>query len=94
MNHYTRRVGGEVIDLLDLNLPLLIGFENGLYDLRGGGTKRNLGDDKGLVIIGFSDTRPDLHRSAPFTIVVLGDINDTPRRKIGVKSEVFISQVR
>ena len=93
--HYdTGRVGGEVIDLLDLDLAFLVGFEDGLDDLRGGGAVGDLGDDERLIVVRLRDARAYLDRTAALAVVVAGHVNDTARREVGIQGELLLAQVR
>ena len=93
--HYdTSRLGREVINLLDLDLAFLVGFEDGLDDLRGGGAERYLGDDEGLVVVGFGDARAYLNRTAALAVVVASHVDDAARREVGEQRELLVTQVR
>ena len=92
--HDTRLIGGKVINLTNFNLSLLVRLKDGLDNLRSGGSERNLGDDKRLVVVRLLNTSTNLDGTASFTIVVLRYIDHAACREIGEKLKLFIAQVR
>ena len=94
MHDDTRLVCREIINLTNLNLAFLVGFEDGLDDFGSGGTEGDLGDNKCLIIIRLGDAGADLHHSSSFAVVIARDINDAARREIGEELERLIAQIR
>ena len=85
-------LGRIVVHLLDLDLALLVRFQYGIDHGRGRFPIRDLGDDQSLVV-DLAYFRPDLHRTAPLTVIVTGNINIAARLEIGIKRERLAPQV-
>ena len=62
-------LGSIVIDLLDLDLPLVIGCQDGIDDGIGGGPERYLGDDQ-CLLIDLADLCPGADLSPACPVIV------------------------
>lgn len=84
--------GRVVIDLANLYLALLGSLQYGVDERRGGLAIGNLGDGQRLVVH-FVDTGTHAHRTAAFTVVVAGHVDETARLEVGVEHEVLTLEV-
>ena len=74
-------LGGHIVNLLDVDLLLVLGFEDAVNDALGGLSVRNLRDgDGGLVH--FVDAGTHLDHAAATALVVLGAVCDTAGREV------------
>ena len=81
-------VGGVVVDVLDLDLALGVGGEDGLDERLGGHAVGQLGDGE-EVFGALLDLRADLHLAAALAVVVFGKIGGAAGREIGEDAEGF-----
>ena len=85
--------GGIILDPRDLDLPLVVGIDDGIHHPAGRCPKRNRANPKQL---GFHDlnlrTHPDF--SSPKSVTIVADINQSTGRKIGHEIKGFLSQDR
>ncbi len=75
--------GGVVIHLLHLNLPLLVGFENTVYQHISGDAIRHFGDDDSLALLIVVHTGADAEAPPLGGIVVLGHVDKSACREVG-----------
>ena len=92
MHHYVGLLGGVVINLAYLYLPLLESLEYGGYDHARGLTIRYLGYGEGLVVY-LLYLGPDFHHSAALAVVIAAHIYETSGGEIGIKRKFLPFQV-
>ena len=84
---------GVILHLADLDLALLVSFDDRLLDTFGCSRKRNLGDGQ-RALVDLRDTCSNLHRATAQTVIVARAIDQTSRRKVGQQGELLALQVR
>ncbi len=93
MQHNLHVFGGIVLDLLDLDLALVIGLNDGVNDTGGSRSKRNLRNDQRLFVV-YGNLGAASDTTTSFAVVVLREICNAPRRKIGVDLDPAAAEVR
>ena len=93
MQHNLHVLGRVVLDLLDLDLALVVGFDDGVNDTGRSRSKRNLRDDERLLVV-YGNLGAATDATAAFTVVVLREIGNAPRRKIREDLHLAAAEVR
>ena len=81
-----------VIDTANLNLALLVGFEDGVFDTLGSCRERYLGNCQS-ILIQLGNLCSHLHCATTQTIVIARYIYHTSRWEVGVELELLASQM-
>ena len=79
-------VGGHILYLLDFYLALVLGFENGLYEVLGVFAVGDFGDGDG-ALVDFFDFGAHLHPAAPLALHILRAVGRAAGREVGVELE-------
>ena len=85
-------VGGVVVDVLDLDLALGVGGEDGLDERLGGDAEGQLGDRE-QVFGALLDLGADLHLAAALAVVVFREIGGAAGGEVGEDAEGFSLEV-
>ena len=93
MHHDLHLVGRQVIHLFDLDLALLVGLDDRLFDRLRCCRERNFGDhERTLIHLRYSRTH--LHCATAQTIVISARIHQTSRREVGQQLKILPLQMR
>ena len=82
-----------VIDLLYLDLPFVIGLDDGIDYICSGDTEGDLVDYQGVFVY-FFDLCPHSYPAAAKSSVIAGDVCKASGREVGIEFELFTSEVR
>jgi len=89
VHFYFHLFGGVVYHLFDLDFSFVVGFNDGVHQVGGGGTKRNVFDDEGLKIGGdvLDSTDPRLVEFERVAERLLDKLRDTGKDYNAVQKE-------
>ena len=93
MNHHLHLVGGVVFHFFDLDLALVVGFQNAVNQRTRSDPVRHLTDHQRLVVQ-LVNPGTHAHPVPPEAVVVVFDIRHAPRRKVRIKFESLVLVVR
>ena len=85
-------LGRIVVDLANLDFPLLLRFEYRLDERRGGLAVGYLDDGEGAVVE-LLDFGTHLHAAAPLAVVVFGHIDEAAGLEIGIEVKLLAPQI-
>ena len=92
VNQYLGMLGRIVVDLANLDFPLLLRFEYRLDERRGGLAVGYLDDGEGAVVE-LLDFGTHLHAAAPLAVVVFGHVDEAAGLEIGIEVKLFAPQI-
>ena len=78
--YFSRRI---VPHLLDLDLALIVGLQDGINQLGGGHVIRNILDEQGFLVTLFNPAA-DPYFPSPLAFVIIGDVNHARRQEIRI----------